>query len=287
MIDFPIVDTHLHIWDLSRFHYPWLDGESYLKRTFSIQDYQKATEKAKVERMVFVQCECDPARHRDEVDWITEVAKKEDGRIAGIVAWAPLEKGRAVEGELEELSKNNLVKGVRRIIQYEEDLEFCLRPDFIEGVRLLGKYDLTFDICISEKHNRNVLKMIEKVGDGVRMIVDHLGKPDIKERKLDPWRAEIKSMSEFPNVHCKVSSLASEADWENWTLEDILPFGEHAFDCFGFDRTLFGSDWPPAGRAKGADFYKCVDLVEQCMKGATVDDKRKVFHDNAIRFYNL
>jgi L-fuconolactonase len=283
----PIVDTHLHIWDVNRFHYPWLENESYLKRTFTINEYQEATRNANVEKIVFVQCECEPSQHLKEVKWVSEVAVTNEKRIAGIVAWAPLEKGAAVEEELAEYSKNKLVKGIRRIIQYEEDLEFCLRPDFITGVKLLKKYGMTFDICISDKHNKNVIRFIDKVGEDVPMILDHIGKPDIKEHRLDPWREEIKQMSRFPNVYCKVSSLASEADWERWTLEDIRPFGEHIFECFGFERTAFGSDWPPAQRAKGVDYYKCIELVEQCIKGCSEQDKARLFHDNAIKFYRL
>ncbi len=285
MMKIPIVDTHLHIWDVRKFHYPWLENEPYLNKTFTMKDYKKASDKVEIEKIVFVQCECDPVQYKEEVKWVTDIANNEDERIEGIVAFAPLEKGAAVEEDLEELKKNKLVKGVRRIIQYEEDLEFCLKPDFIKGVKLLEKFDMTFDICISDKHNKNVIKFIEKVGDGVRMILDHIGKPNIKDHKLDPWREEIKEIAKFPNVFCKVSSLASEADWEKWTMEDILPFGEHIFECFGFDRTVFGSDWPPAGRA--ADFYQSIEIVEEVIKDVSEKYKSNLFYNNAIKFYKL
>jgi len=284
MVKIPIVDAHLHIWDVNKFRYPWLDNQSYLNRTFTIDDYQEASKKMNVEKMVFVQCECEPAQYKDEVKWVTEVAQK-DKRIEGIVAWAPLEKGEAVRPELEELSKNRLVKGIRRIIEYEEDMEFCLKPDFVRGVQMLKDYDMTFDICISYRHNKNTIKFIEKVGPEVKMILDHIGKPNIKDQILDPWREEIKVMSKFSNVFCKVSSLPSEADWDNWTRDDIRPFGEHVFECFGFDKTVYASDWPPCERA--ADFYTCANLVDELIEGATEEQRRKVFHDNAIRFYNL
>jgi L-fuconolactonase len=146
--DIPIVDTHLRVWDLKRLHYPWLEAVPPLNRTFLLEDYKRATGPLQVAKMVFVQCECLPSEYRDEVRWVSEVAR-EDGRIQGIVSWAPLEKGEAVLPELAELSRNPLVKGIRRIIQFEADADFCLRPDFIRGVRLLPRFGWTFDICIS------------------------------------------------------------------------------------------------------------------------------------------
>lgn len=285
MINIPIVDTHLHIWNLEKFRYPWLDDQTYLKRTFLMKDYREASKNMNVEKIVFIQCECEPSQYLDEVKWVTEIAETDDKRIEGIVAWAPLEKGEGVRAELEELKKNKRVKGIRRIIQYEEDLEFCLKPDFIYGVKMLKEYDMTFDICISQIQNRNVIKFIEKVGDGIKMILDHIGKPDIKEHKLDPWREEIKIMSEFPNIYCKVSSLASEADWEKWKLDDIKPFVEHIFECFGFNRTVYGSDWPPCERA--ADFCQCTGIVEEFIKGCSNIELCKLFHDNAVKFYKI
>lgn len=283
MIDFPIIDTHLHLWDTGRLSYPWLTDIPQINRTFSLEDYNKACKGIEVEKMIFMQCECLPSQYREEVAWVSGLAEK-DPRLEGIVAWAPLEKGEAARPEIEVLKANPLVKGLRRIIQYEADPEFCLRPDFIKGVNLLADYGLTFDICISHVQNKNVIRFIEQC-PGVKMIIDHIGKPDIKNHILHPWKDEIKEMSEFDNVYCKLSSLATEADHKNWTIDDLRPYVEHLLECFGTGRLVFASDWPVSSLA--ADIPTCVSTIEELMEGASMDDLRKVFNQNGREFYGI
>src|SRR5215471_4453583 len=107
MIDIPIVDTHLHLWDPRRFRYPWLDTIPRLNRPYLPEDYARACGPVTVEKMVFLQCECEPAQYKQEAQWVTDLARR-DPRIQGLVSWAPLEKGEAVRAELAELSQNKL-----------------------------------------------------------------------------------------------------------------------------------------------------------------------------------
>ena len=216
-MNIPIVDTHLHLWDMERFCYPWLEGQDYLKRTFTIEEFKRDTLGIDIEKMVFVECDIERGQHLDEVAYISGIAEKQDSRISGIVCFAPLEKGEGVRDELETLKKNPLVKGVRRIIQYEEELDFCLREDFIRGVQMLGEYGLTFDICIDYRHNQNIIRFLDKLQGKTKCILDHIGKPGVKEGYYEPWATEIGIMAQFPNLYCKYSSLPSEADWKHWT----------------------------------------------------------------------
>ncbi|MEO7599697.1 MAG: amidohydrolase family protein, partial [Opitutus sp.] len=177
MPSFPIVDTHLHIWDVDQLSYPWLANLPLLNRNHLISDFQKACGDVAVSKMVFLQCECSPAQYQEEAAWVTQVAAV-DPRISGIVPWAPLEKGAAAEAELAQLAANPLVKGIRRIIQFEANPEFCLQPDFVRGVQLLHLYGLTFDLCINHTQLANTLKLVRQCPD-VSFIIDHIAKPDI------------------------------------------------------------------------------------------------------------
>ncbi|MDR0719819.1 MAG: amidohydrolase family protein [Treponema sp.] len=282
-LDFGIVDTHVHVWDVEKMRYPWLDDVPFLNRSFTLADYKDACGEVQVDKMVFVQCECDPAQHLNEVEWITAQAKTEP-RLKGLVPWAPLEKGRAVEEELAVFAQNPLIKGIRRIIQFEPDMEFCLKPGFITGVNLLPKYHLTCDVCIDYRHNRNTLKFLEKVGD-VPCILDHIGKPNIKGGGLDPWRSEIREMAQFPNLMCKVSSLATEADHKKWTIEDIRPYADTIFEAFGPDRVVFAGDWPVSSQA--AAYPVCVSTILKLLKDVENDQLYKLFRKNAEDFYHI
>jgi L-fuconolactonase len=283
MPSFPIVDTHLHLWDLERLRYPWLASVPMLNQDHLIEDYRRACGAVQVAKMVFLQCECDPAQFAEEAAWVTAVAA-EDPRIRGIVPWAPLEKGEAAEDDLARLAANPLIKGIRRIIQFEADPEFCLQPSFVRGVQLLPRHGLSFDLCI---HHRQLVPTIELVRrcPNVRFILDHIAKPDIKAGLLDPWCAELRELSGLPNVWCKLSGLTTEADHQAWSPADLQPYIDHVLDCFGFDRVIFGGDWPVAAQA--TDFPRWVRTVDDALRGASPDELHRVYVRNAESFYRV
>jgi L-fuconolactonase len=283
MPSFPIVDTHLHLWDLGRLRYPWLDQNALLNRNHLIEDYRRACGPVQVAKMVFLQCECDFAQFQQEADWVTEVAAL-DPRIRGIVPWAPLEKGDAAEPALAQLAANPLIKGIRRIIQFEADQEFCLRPDFVRGVQLLPRHGLSFDLCINHRQLANTLKLVRQCPN-VRFVLDHIGKPDIKAGLLDPWRAELRELSRLPNVWCKVSGLVTEADFTRWTPAELQPYLDHVFDCFGFDRVMYGGDWPVSTQA--SDYPRWVQVLDDALRGASPDERHRLYVRNAEQFYRV
>jgi L-fuconolactonase len=279
----PIVDTHLHLWDPKKLRYAWLDGNPVLDQAYGLDRYNAATDGLGIEAMVFLQCEVDPAQYQDEADWVASLAKV-DPRIKGMVTWAPLEKGRAVVPELERLARHDILRGVRRIIQFEPDLDFCLRPDFIEGVRALADFDLSFDICIDHRHMANTLKFAAQVPE-VPMILDHIGKPAIKDGVMEPWASQMRALAALPHVVCKISGVATEADHANWTEDEIARYVEVAIEAFGFERVMFGGDWPVAVQA--IEYRRWVELLDRILASASDADRQKFWHDNAVRFYRL
>lgn len=283
MLNFPIVDTHVHLWDPAMLRYPWLDGIPLLNKPYLLEDYQRACANVQVEKMVFLQCECEFSQFMDEADWVISLAAQ-DPRIEAIVPWAPLEKGDAARADLERLAENRLVKGIRRIIQFEPDMEFCLRPDFLKGVQALPDYHFSFDICISHIHLANTIKLVRQCPN-VQFVLDHIAKPDIKNQVFEPWRREVKTLSEFPNVWCKVSGLVTEADHQRWKNEDLKPYLDHVIECFGFDRVMYGGDWPVAYQA--AKYPQWVETLAWAVSGCSELELQKLFRTNAIEFYRL
>jgi L-fuconolactonase len=280
---FPIVDTHLHLWDLGRLRYPWLAAVPALNRSHLIADYRAACGPVAVAKMVFLQCDCDPAQFLAECDWVTAVAH-EDPRIRGIVPWSPLERGEAALPALERLAANPLVKGVRRLIQSEPDLEFCLRPDFVRGVKLLPRFGFTFDLCINHRQLANTIRLVRQCPE-VTFVLDHIAKPDIKAGVIDPWRSELRELAAMPNVWCKLSGLATEADHARWTAADLRPYIDHVMTCFGPDRVLFGGDWPVSTLA--TDYPRWVQTVDEALAGCTPDELHRVYVRNAEKFYRV
>jgi L-fuconolactonase len=248
-----------------------------------LQDYHAATTSLAIEAMVFVQCEAEFSAFEREAAWASEQAQL-DPRIQGLVAWAALEKGRAVSADLERLKRHALLRGIRRIIQFEPDLDFCLRSDFIEGVRTLNDFDLSFDLCIDHRHLANITKLAQKIPE-VPMILDHIGKPGIKERKFVPWADDLWALARCPNVVCKISGVATEADHRHWTPDQLKPYINVAIEAFGFDRILFGGDWPVSTQAIRYEHW--VNLLDNILLGVNSIDKHKFWRNNAVRVYRL
>jgi L-fuconolactonase len=281
--DFPIVDSHVHLCDPSRFGYDWTKNAPSLERLVLPADFTKAAGQVEVDRFVFVEVDVNFPQHLEEAEWVQGLALA-DKRLAGMVAALPLERGKAIESELDRLRQHKILRAVRRLIQNQADPDFCIRPDFIDGLRLLARHDLAFDICILHHQMPNVIKMVRQCPE-VRFVLDHIGKPGIKAGIFDPWRQHLKELASLPNVHCKISGVTTEADHKNWTREQLKPYIAYTIDTFGFDRVMYGGDWHVLELA--GTYPDWVDIVDWVVEGATAEEKRKLFRDNAIRFYRL
>jgi len=278
-----IVDSHVHLWNPARLRYAWLDGLPALNRAFLPAEFAAVSANANVNKMVFIECGCEPAQSLAEVNWISDLAKTEP-RLKGIVAHAPLEKGEAARMELNALAACPLVKGVRRNLQGERDADFCLRPDFVAGVTLLEEFGFTFDLCIRHDQLRSVAELVRRVSQ-VTFVLDHLGKPDVRGKQMEPWAADLKALAALPNVVCKLSGLATEADWKSWQPADLKMYFGRPMECFGFDRVLFGGDWPVATRA--TSYERWLETVREFCSFATETDRVKLFQTNAERVYRV
>lgn len=278
-----IVDSHCHFWDPSRLNYGWNHGLPSLDRAFALADLASATSEPRLGKIVFVECDCADTQSLAEVDWVTGLGRQEK-RLKGIVARAPVEKGRAVRRDLDQLAGRPLVKGVRRNLQGERDPNFALSPDFIEGVKLLAEFEYTFDLCIRHEQLASVAELARHAPE-VTFVLDHFGKPNLRDRQKEPWRQDLKRFAGSPNTVCKISGLTTEADRNNWRADDLRFYFEQAYECFGFSRLLFGSDWPMATLATTYDVW--VETVLGLFAFASDSEVKQLFQDNAERIYRV
>jgi len=277
-----IVDSHVHFWEPSRLRYAWLEDLPPLNRAFLPDHVPTQGANWRVEASVFVQADCAAEQGIREVDWVTSLAAS-DSRIRGIVAFAPLEKGHAVRSVLETLSKSALVKGVRRLIQSEPP-GFSVQPTFVAGVQLLAEYGLNCDLCIRHYQMRDVIQLVRQC-PGVSFVLDHIGKPDIKNGSLDPWRKDIAELAALPNVACKLSGLVTEADWQHWKAADLHPYIDHTLKVFGPDRVMYGSDSPVVTLA--ATYPQWIETLLEATQSLSTAEQEKLFYQNGAEFYRL
>lgn len=277
-----IVDTHQHLWDKDLFQYSWLKPLPKLDRSFRLSDYRDATSGLEIDKTVFVECDVNESQMMDEALHVLRMADDPGNRIAGIVASARPESD-GFEAHLHKLAAHSKVKGIRRILHTGPD-EVGQGKMFIENVALLQEYGLSFDICALARQLSVAINLASKCPD-VALILDHCGVPDVKNQELHPWRDHIRELSEFPNVACKVSGLVAYADPANWKAEDLRPFVEHVIECFGWNRVMFGSDWPVCNLT--ASYTKWVETLLALTHSAGEVNQRKLFRENAIRIYRL
>jgi L-fuconolactonase len=278
-----IVDTHVHFWNPRQLSYPWLTAVPPLNRALLPADYAAQALLPNVAKLVFVECACDPASSLDEARWIDGLAAAEP-RLCGIVAQAALEHGTRVRADLAALARIPRVVGIRRNLENETDPQFCLSPDFMAGVRELRAFDFSFDICVRHRQLPAVIEMVRRCPE-VRFVLDHCGKPAIRERMLDPWRQHIRELAALPNAQCKISGLLTEADLADWQPPDLKPVVLHVLESFGLERVMLGTDWPVLRLASHHERW--FEALEYCLTGIPAEFRGRIYQLNGEAFYRL
>lgn len=289
MPDFPVVDTHLHIWDFNRLDYSAFAGHPLFGQSYQIEDYQRDCGDVEVEAMVFLECYADftptSGQYLEEIEFVEDSARR-DARIKGIVPMAPLEHGASVEPLLQTMATQHPdVKGIRRIVEFDPDPRaLTLSKNFIDGVNLLEKFGFHFEINVNHTQMDIVREFVQHIPN-VPMILDHCGKPGIKEGAIEQYRRDVSELAQHPNLHIKLSDLPVEADHDNWHENEIRPYIEATIDAFGFARTIYASDYPILLQATTMEQW--VALLDRAFAGVPVADLKRFYRDNANAFYRL
>jgi L-fuconolactonase len=273
------IDAHQHFWLYHSLEYAWIDDSmAALRRNFLPHDLAGELKSAGFDGSIAVQAR----QSLGETRWLLELAGK-SASIVGVVGWIDL-RSPDVRSQLKPLVHNPKLVGVRHIVQSEPDDGFLLRPDFLRGISVLEEFDLAYDLLIYTRHLPVAIEFVQKF-PRQRFVVDHLAKPPIKSEKLDFWAQGIGELAKFPNVYCKVSGLVTEADWQRWTPDQIRPCLEVAFECFGPERLMIGSDWPVCLVA--ASYPTVIQLAKDYIAVRSPQSLSAVLGGNAARFYGL
>lgn len=283
MPSFPIVDSHVHLYDPAQLRYSWLKRVPRIDRRYDLADFDRCRAEVAVDKIVFAEVWVDPGLHIEEAAWVQRLALA-DPRLCGMVAHAPLDKGAAVAADLDKLKAFPILRGIRRLIEIEADPSFCLEPGFLEGVRLLPKYGLTFDICVKHWAMVFALELVRRCPD-VQFVLDHIGKPGIRQGLREPWWSQIRELARMPNVVVKLSGVITEADHAHWTKDEVVPYVAHVLDCFGFDRCMYGSDWTVSELTH--QYPQWVQILDEVIHGCSEAEARHLYCGTAERVYRL
>jgi L-fuconolactonase len=233
-----VIDAHHHLWQYNDRDYVWMsDAMLSLRRDFLIPDLKGVAQDSGIDGTVAVQAR----QTLEETEWLLDLAAQHP-LLRGVVGWVPLCEPD-VATHLERYVTQPKLKAVRHVLHDEPDDFFMLRADFNRGVRLLKDCGLAYDILIFERHLPQTLEFVDR-HPGQVFIVDHIAKPRIKAGELSPWKENLAELAKRENVYCKVSGMATEADWSAWSPVQLRPYFDFVLASFGPKRLMFGSDWP-------------------------------------------
>ena len=274
-----MIDSHQHFWQVGRFDYPWMTSDlGVLYHDYLPHDFAPILKTNGVEKTVLVQASNSVAESR----WLLNLAD-ENSFIAGIVGWIDLTSPE-IDAQLDELTAHPKFKGVRHLVESEPQDDWLVQPPVLSGLRRLATYGMSYDLLVHTRH----LKYVSQVADscpGLAFVIDHLAKPPIAQNEIKEWSEALKPLASYPNIHCKMSGLVTEANWTSWQTNDLHPYVEFALESFGADRLMFGSDYPVCLLA--ASYDRVLESFQEILTSLSAADREKIFSKNAANFYRL
>ena len=275
------IDSHQHFWNLEKVAYPWLDpAYGSICRTIEASELEPLVKEAGIDKTIIVQAMDSYA----DTEYMLQTAEAFDW-VGGVVGWVPLNIPEVADIKLNHYSQNPYFKGVRHLIHEEKDPNWIIRANVIEGLKVLASYNMTLDVvAVFPNHLKHVPYLAEQVPN-LKMVIDHLAKPPIKDKQMGEWAEQLAKAAEYPNVYAKVSGLNTAADWETWSADDIKPYIDFALEKFGADRLMFGSDWPVANLA--GDYAKVWAETNKAISTYSQSDIDAILGVTAAAFYQI
>ena len=273
------IDSHQHFWKFEPVRDSWIDDSmAEIQRDFMPADLEPILNKHGIDGCVAVQAD----QSETETEFLLDLAEKHDF-IKGVVGWIDL-RADNVGKRLEYFSKFKKLKGFRHVLQGETDRAMMLNPQFTKGISALKPFDYTYDILIFPDQLGYTHQFVKTFG-GHRFVIDHIAKPDIKNKNIERWANGIKALAKYENVWCKISGMVTEADWYNWVLSDFDPYLDVVFEAFGAKRVMFGSDWPVCNVAGG--YQQMLSVVKNYISKLSANEQEQFWGLNAMEFYKL
>jgi L-fuconolactonase len=274
-----LIDAHHHLWRYNDRDYVWMSGAmTSLRRDFVMTSLEQVACESDIAGTVVVQAR----QSLEETEWLLDLAAQHS-LLLGVVGWVPL-VAPDVAQHLDRLAGDAKLKAVRHVLHDEPDDLYMLREDFNRGVGLLHPLGLVYDILIFERHLPQTLTFVDRHPEQV-FVLDHIAKPGIREGLLSPWKENLTELAKRENVYCKISGMATEADWKSWTPQQLRPYFDAALAAFGPERLMFGSDWPVLTLA--GSYRRWVETFRSFIAELSGDEQSEICGGTAARAYRL
>jgi L-fuconolactonase len=290
-----IIDTHQHLWDLTKQKLPWLSGvPPVLNQSYRTEEYRTATEGLDI-RAVYMEVDVAPEQHVAEAELVLDLARSgKTPTVAAVIGGRVASPGFA--DYIKRFKGSPLVKGVRQVLHVPGTPSgYCLREDFVRGIRLLGEQGMSFDLCMRPTDLTDGAKLVAQC-PGTRFVLDHCGNPDLTcfrapraggekpKHTADEWKRAIEVLAKQPNIIGKISGVAASLP-KDGDASDLAPAVNHCLDTFGPDRVVFGGDWPVC--LLGAPLKRWVELLTQIIASRPATERERLWSANAMKHYSL
>jgi predicted TIM-barrel fold metal-dependent hydrolase len=282
----PVIDTHQHLWDLSKFELPWLTDYETLRRNYTLDDYWQAAEGSNIVKTIYMEVDVAPRQRQAEADYVVALCKDPKSRMAGAVVGGDPAADQFAE-YVRRLKNSAAIKGIRAAVRGSAaGADFQLDKAFVAGVRLLGQQGLSFDINLPPDQLSRASALVDAAPD-TRYVLDHCGNFDVRAKPADVerWRRGMADVGKRKQVVCKVSGFITSAPGRKPSPDEIAFVVNHVFECFGPDRVMFAGDWPVCTLAM--PLAEWIATLRKIVADRPLADQKKLFHDNAAKFYGI
>lgn len=287
--DLPIVDTHQHLWDLTKFNLPWLKGDAVQKinRSYLMSDYLKLIGSHKVVKTVYMEVNVDSTQQAAEAEYVLDLSRRDDNPMVGAIIGGSPQSAEFAK-YMQPYAENRRINGVRTVLHDPDRPKgMCLEPTFIDNVKRLGEMDKSFDLCMRPGEILDGAKLAD-LCPKTRLVVDHCGNMPVQsdDKSLRAaWMSGMKEAAARPNMFCKISGIIVTAKPDSWKPADLAVNVNFCLETFGIDRCFFGGDWPVCTLT--APLADWIAALKEIVKDKPLDFRKKLFHDNAVRVYKL
>lgn len=252
-----------------------------LKRDRLPDDVRPLLDQAGIDSCVAVQ-----ARMTEpETDFLLDLALRYPWIVA-VIGWVNLCDQR-LSRRLERWADHSKLIGFRHVLQGDPNAGALVSSaEFQRGVALLQSRKMIYELLVSADQFAAITPFTRK-SDQHWLVLDHLGKPDIRNRRIDSWRRDLAPIAALPHVVCKLSGLVTEANDTSGTFDaaHLRDYLDVALETFGPQRLMFGSDWPVCLLV--SEYAEVADVVEHWSRQLSVADREWIWGKTAAHVYGL
>lgn len=282
----PIIDTHLHLWDMKQFRPPWLNepAEIKIRKPCTLVEYQNETQGLNIVHAVYMEIDINAEKQIEEADWISAICRSGKTKVVKAVV-----SGRPADPKFRAYARryrnDASITGFRQVLQVPDAKPgLCLTPTFVDNVRYLGSIGKTFDFCIRPGELQDAMKLARLCPE-TRFVLDHCGNASARNVDQATWETDIREFATIPNVVCKISGIIKTVKPEWDTEHELFHIVRHVYHSFGPDRVMFGGDWPVCNKTKSMRDW--VATLDRILVDKSPADLAKFYHGNASRFYGI